>query len=70
MSDGRRSEVQGAIDWLSGPDLQFLHWGVLPPQPDYESLARHARDSGHELSPDSIREAFRLMMAARLFARR
>jgi hypothetical protein len=70
MSEGRRSEIQRAIDWLSGPDLQDLHRGVLPPHPDYDALARHARLSGRELSPDAIREAFRLMMAARLLARR
>jgi hypothetical protein len=59
-----RSEIQRAIDFLSGPELEAMS-ASLPPRPDYEALARLARGLGHELSPGAIREAFRTMMRAR-----
>ena len=68
MSGPRGSDVQRAIRFLSGPDSTAPDRLPLPPVPDYESLARHAAQLGHDLPPDALREAFRLIMRARLVA--
>lgn len=68
MTAGRSSDIQRAIDFLSGPQLSGLPQGTLPPRPDYRALARLARNLGHDLSPDTVREAFRLMIRGRLAA--
>lgn len=70
MSAERRSGVQGAIDFLTGTALGDLPAAALPPRPDYEPLARHARDLGYDLSPGALQEAFRLLIRARLLATR
>ncbi len=62
------SDLQRAIEWLSNPDL--AQGTPLPARPDYEFLARHASGPGHDLSPGAMREAFRLIMRARLVASR
>lgn len=64
------SDVQRAIEFLSGPDWTEGLQAALPPRPDYESLARHASGLGHDLSPDALKEAFRLVMGARLIGLR
>ena len=60
-------DLQRAIRFLSGPGLAQA---PLPARPDYECLARRASDQGHDLSPDAVEEAFRLIMRARLVAMR
>ncbi|HYI38912.1 MAG TPA: hypothetical protein VE053_01180 [Allosphingosinicella sp.] len=70
MSAGRGSGVQGAIDFLTGPELNDLPRAALPPRIDYDPLTRHARDLGYDLSPGALQEAFRLLMRARLLASR
>lgn len=68
MTAERSSDVQRAIDFLSGPKLREMRLDTLPARPDYEVLAQRARELGHDLSPDTVREAFRLMMCVRLAA--
>lgn len=68
MSAG--AEVQRAIDFLSAPELWGYPAATPPHHPDYEALAERARECGLEISPESLRQAFRLMMRARLFASR
>ncbi|HYW14861.1 MAG TPA: hypothetical protein VE891_01725 [Allosphingosinicella sp.] len=63
-------DLQRAIEFLSSPDLANSDQGSLPARPDYEILARHASGLGHDLSPDALREAFRVMMRARLMVLR
>lgn len=70
MTAERGSDVQRAIAFLSSPEPGSIPRAALPPHPDYESLARHARDLGHDLSPGAIQEAFRLILRARLLASR
>jgi hypothetical protein len=70
MSAGRGSDVQRAIDFLSDPRLREVDPATLPHRPDYEALAQSACALGHDLPPGAIQEAFRLMMRARLLARR
>lgn len=60
------SDLQRAIEFLSNPDLAKGHQAPFPARPDYEYLARHASELGHELSPGAVQEAFRLIMRARL----
>ncbi|HET9639685.1 MAG TPA: hypothetical protein VFP12_10795 [Allosphingosinicella sp.] len=59
-------DLQRAIAFLSSLDLAKGHQAPLPARPDYECLARHASELGHELSPSAVQEAFRLIMRARL----
>jgi hypothetical protein len=66
MTAGRYSDVQRAIDFLSNPNLKDGQRAALPPQLDYEALARHARELGCDCSPEAVRGAFQLMMRARL----
>jgi hypothetical protein len=66
MTGDRGSEVQRAIAFLSSPELGDGRSWALPPQPDYEALARRALELGHHLSPGAVEEAFRMMMRARL----
>jgi hypothetical protein len=61
-------ELQRAIQFLSS--LAKGDRGPLPDRPDYEGLARLASEFGHELSPGAVKEAFRLLMRARLVALR
>lgn len=68
MSGPSGADVQRAIEFLSGPDSAGLRRLPLPPRPDYERLARHAAELGHALPPDALREAFRLILRARLLA--
>jgi len=68
MTAGRGSDVQRAIAFLASPELGTLQPDELPPRPDYEALARHARDLGHDLSPGAIQKAFGLVMLARRLA--
>lgn len=63
-------ELQRAIQFLSGPDLAEGDREPLPARPDYEALARRASELGHELSPDAVKQAFRLLMRARLISLR
>jgi hypothetical protein len=65
MTAKRRSDIQRAIDFLSGK-LGAIDPAALPPKPDYEALARYAGQLGHDLPPAALAEAFRLMMRARL----
>jgi hypothetical protein len=58
------SDLQRAILFLSGPDV--AKGTLLPARPDYECLAGRASELGHDLSPGAVREAFRLIMRARL----
>lgn len=60
------ADLQRAIEFLSSPD--FATEASLPPHPDYESIARCASEAGAPLAPDVLREAFRLIMRARLVA--
>ena len=62
------SDLQRAIAFLANLDTAETRQAALPALPDYECLARRASELGHELSPGAIREAFRLMMRARLVA--
>lgn len=64
------SDLQRAIEFLSNPDLVKGHQAPFPARPDYEYLARHASELGHDLSPVAVQEAFRLIMRARLVALR
>lgn len=59
-------DLQRAIEFLSNPDLAKGLPAALPARPDYEFLARHACERGHDLSPDAVEEAFRLILRARL----
>lgn len=59
-------DVQRGIEFLSNPDLADGRKAPLPDRPDYQALARRASEHGHDLSPDALQEAFRLMMRARL----
>lgn len=68
MKRSSGSDLQRAIEFLSGPDLVKGRQAPLPPRPDYEFLARHASELGHDLSPSAVKEAFRLIMRARLVA--
>ncbi len=70
MSAGHGSDVQRAIDFLSGPKLWEMAPAKLPHRPDYEALAQRARALGHDLSPGAIQEAFRLIIRVRLLASR
>ncbi len=63
-------DLQRAIQFLSSPDLAKGPRAPLPARPDYDCLARHASELGHELSPGAVREAFRQIMRARLVASR
>ena len=60
------SDLQRAVEFLSGPDLAKDRQAPLPARPDYEFLARRASELGHDLSPGAVQEAFRLIMRARL----
>lgn len=60
------SDIQRAIEFLSGPDWAQGLQAPLPPRPDYESLARQASALGHDLPPGALKHAFRLIMRARL----
>jgi hypothetical protein len=64
------SHLQGAIEFLSNPDLAKGHQAWLPARLDYGFLARHASGLGYDLSPGEVQEAFRLIMRARLVATR
>jgi hypothetical protein len=66
MTAWRGSDVQRAIDFLSSPNLKEGQWATLPPRPDYEVLAWHARELGYDCSPEAVQGAFQLMMRARL----
>jgi hypothetical protein len=59
-------DIQRAIDFLSGPASGKMQGEALPARPDYDAIARYAGELGHDLSPEAVREAFRLMMRARL----
>ncbi len=67
MTSGPNSDVQRAIDYLTTCAPNDLQGAKLSDWPCYESLAQAAHDRGHDLSPDSLRTAFQLMMRARLF---
>jgi hypothetical protein len=62
------SDLQRAVRFLSSPE--FAKRSDLPPNPDYRFLAACASEPGHELSPEVLQEAFRLIMRARLVALR
>ena len=66
MTRSPASDVQRAIEFLSDPDLAQGGQAPLPARPDYEFLARHASELGHDLSPGAVQEAFGLIMRARL----
>jgi hypothetical protein len=66
MSGPFGSEVQQALDLLSSPKLWERPAATLPHRPDYEALTERARLLGRDVSPAAIREAFRLLMRARL----
>jgi hypothetical protein len=70
MKRSPRSDVQRAIEFLSDSDLFGPHGVPLPARPDYQFLARQASDLGHDLPPDAVQQAFRLMMRARLLVMR
>lgn len=68
MKRSPSSDLQRAIEFLSDPDWAKGHQAPLPARPDYKFLARHAAELGHNLSPNAVQEAFRLIMRARLVA--
>jgi hypothetical protein len=61
-------DLQQAIEFLSNPDLAKNLHAPIPGRPDYEYLARLASRLGHDLSPGAVKEAFRLIVRARLIA--
>ena len=63
-------DLQSAIQFLSEAGLGEGSRALPPGRIDYESLSRLALEAGHEVSPEAVRDAFRLIMRARLAASR
>jgi hypothetical protein len=68
VTGDRTGHAQRAIDYLSKLDADDVDWSCLPASIDYGAICAMARRKGVDTNETALREAFALIMRARVIS--